>query len=102
MMRREESERHVSPITALLRVVLMHRHQLDRGHSQFFQIRNHRGHTGVGAARALIHAGAWMSGEVAYVELVDDEVVRMPPRPRARGARARKGLAGQKPPGGPA
>ena len=36
----EKAERHVTPVVALLRIKLMHRHQLDHGDSQFLQIRN--------------------------------------------------------------
>src|SRR4030095_11680048 len=40
LMRREEVQRHVTPIISLLRIELVHREQLDSGYAKLLQIRN--------------------------------------------------------------
>ena len=55
----------------------MYRHQLHCGNAQVLQIGDHRSYARVCAARSLVQSGARVLGEVAYVKLVDDKVVRV-------------------------
>ncbi len=40
MMRSEEIQRHVAPVVSFLRVILVHRHQLDGSDPQFLEVGN--------------------------------------------------------------
>ena len=70
----EEVQRHVAPVVPLLRVVLLHREQLDDRDAQGLEVGHLLGHAGVGAPRRGRDPARRAPREAAHVHLVDDRV----------------------------
>ncbi len=71
-MRREEVQRHVAPVVALLGVALINRHELDNRYSEFFQIGDLFHQAGICAGTRRIQAGVRILRETPHVKLVDN------------------------------
>src|SRR6267378_4373183 len=71
-MRREEVQRHVAPVVALLWIALKDRHQFDNGYPEFPEIRDLLHQTGIRAGTRRFYAGVGVLSEALHVKLVDD------------------------------
>lgn len=72
LVRRKEIQWHVAPIILLLRIELMHRHQLNRGHTQFLQVRDLLDDSGKRAPFLGADARLGPARKATDVHLVDD------------------------------
>ena len=83
VMGREEIQRHISPVTAFLGILLEHREQLDRRNSELLQVRDLLNQSRVSAPLFRGHTGIRPHREASYVHFVDDGIRGMdrPPIP---------------------
>ena len=73
-MGREEVQRHVAPVIALLRIELVDREKLDDCDAQILKVRNLLGHTGKRAAFRCGDPGVRARGESFDMQFVDDGI----------------------------
>ncbi len=76
-VRREEVQRHVPPVAALLGIALEHRHQFDHRDAEVREVRDLVDDAGERAAAVRLHTGVVAPGEAANMHLVDDRVRRV-------------------------
>jgi hypothetical protein len=87
LMGREEVQRHVAPVVALLRIELVDREQLDDRDTELLEVGNLLGHAGKRAAFRGRDPGVRARGESFDMQFIDDRV----PAGVSRGRLCRKG-----------
>src|SRR5215470_14711449 len=74
LVRREEVQRHVTPVIAFVWVMLKDRHQLYCGDSKLLQVWNLFDHAGEGPALLCGNTRVVARGKTSHVHLINDRV----------------------------